>query len=169
MPRMREESGLGRNWSGLGFALVLAAIRRGWRRRTRRQHYRGGRLRLTGSVGSGEVGRTAAARTCYLNPRLPRLQRRHWQHRTFPFLVEHQPLFAQVPVNAEHVPQPHLLGRQKRSEEHTSELQSRLHLVCRLLLEKKKRYSSNSRRRSTHHCCLCEQRSCSRPYRTLTI
>src|SRR2546429_5189525 len=28
-----------------------------------------------------------------------------------------------------------------RSEEHTSELQSRLHLVCRLLLEKKKTYS----------------------------
>src|SRR2546422_4043462 len=27
---------------------------------------------------------------------------------------------------------------QLRSEEHTSELQSRLHLVCRLLLEKKK-------------------------------
>src|SRR2546429_1970434 len=31
-----------------------------------------------------------------------------------------------------------LLRRQSRSEEHTSELQSRLHLVCRLLLEKKK-------------------------------
>src|SRR5205809_1838960 len=29
--------------------------------------------------------------------------------------------------------------RGKRSEEHTSELQSRLHLVCRLLLEKKKK------------------------------
>src|SRR2546429_4235558 len=29
-------------------------------------------------------------------------------------------------------------GRRVRSEEHTSELQSRLHLVCRLLLEKKK-------------------------------
>src|SRR2546422_3891490 len=28
---------------------------------------------------------------------------------------------------------------QPRSEEHTSELQSRLHLVCRLLLEKKKK------------------------------
>src|SRR2546422_1956166 len=28
---------------------------------------------------------------------------------------------------------------ERRSEEHTSELQSRLHLVCRLLLEKKKR------------------------------
>src|SRR2546422_7462860 len=30
-----------------------------------------------------------------------------------------------------------------RSEEHTSELQSRLHLVCRLLLEKKKKQSHN--------------------------
>src|SRR2546422_2614817 len=29
-----------------------------------------------------------------------------------------------------------------RSEEHTSELQSRLHLVCRLLLEKKKKYGN---------------------------
>src|SRR2546422_7982126 len=29
-------------------------------------------------------------------------------------------------------------ARSSRSEEHTSELQSRLHLVCRLLLEKKK-------------------------------
>src|SRR2546429_6090261 len=31
-----------------------------------------------------------------------------------------------------------LRRRRARSEEHTSELQSRLHLVCRLLLEKKK-------------------------------
>src|SRR3989449_3668397 len=31
-----------------------------------------------------------------------------------------------------------------RSEEHTSELQSRLHLVCRLLLEKKKRKKTNN-------------------------
>src|SRR5687768_18368725 len=30
-----------------------------------------------------------------------------------------------------------------RSEEHTSELQSRLHLVCRLLLEKKKKKSKH--------------------------
>src|SRR2546429_4560874 len=37
-------------------------------------------------------------------------------------------------------PDPGGAGRQRgqRSEEHTSELQSRLHLVCRLLLEKKK-------------------------------
>src|SRR2546422_4672830 len=33
-----------------------------------------------------------------------------------------------------------------RSEEHTSELQSRLHLVCRLLLEKKKSKWSSMRR-----------------------
>src|SRR2546422_3292201 len=31
-----------------------------------------------------------------------------------------------------------LVRQAERSEEHTSELQSRLHLVCRLLLEKKK-------------------------------
>src|SRR2546429_7295783 len=35
----------------------------------------------------------------------------------------------------------------ERSEEHTSELQSRLHLVCRLLLEKKK----NNTHIRTHH------------------
>src|SRR3712207_7088903 len=33
-------------------------------------------------------------------------------------------------------------GKQRRSEEHTSELQSRQYLVCRLLLEKKKRILS---------------------------
>src|SRR2546422_5783823 len=31
-----------------------------------------------------------------------------------------------------------------RSEEHTSELQSRLHLVCRLLLEKKKKHNTHA-------------------------
>src|SRR2546429_4709145 len=36
-----------------------------------------------------------------------------------------------------------------RSEEHTSELQSRLHLVCRLLLEKKKNLND--------HIALCSQ------------
>src|SRR5206468_8722838 len=35
-------------------------------------------------------------------------------------------------------------GRWARSEEHTSELQSRSDLVCRLLLEKKKKYRSSS-------------------------
>src|SRR5690554_7139417 len=36
-----------------------------------------------------------------------------------------------------------------RSEEHTSELQSRPHLVCRLLLEKKKKKHTNTH--ATHH------------------
>src|SRR5438876_6874610 len=36
---------------------------------------------------------------------------------------------------------------EKRSEEHTSELQSPVHLVCRLLLEKKKKYELPTRHR----------------------
>src|SRR3712207_7829553 len=39
---------------------------------------------------------------------------------------------------------PSRLARHKRSEEHTSELQSRQYLVCRLLLEKKKNKTSYS-------------------------
>src|SRR3712207_6989135 len=38
---------------------------------------------------------------------------------------------------------------QHRSEEHTSELQSRQYLVCRLLLEKKKRNPASRRWRAT--------------------
>src|SRR2546422_4155778 len=38
-----------------------------------------------------------------------------------------------------------LLDLEPRSEEHTSELQSRLHLVCRLLLEKKKKKDNYSK------------------------
>src|SRR3989442_8678112 len=42
----------------------------------------------------------------------------------------------------------------KRSEEHTSELQSRPHLVCRLLLEKKTKQPSSTRRsRSQRYTC----------------
>src|SRR3989442_7937081 len=37
-----------------------------------------------------------------------------------------------------------VLLEQQRSEEHTSELQSRPHLVCRLLLEKKKQSITNA-------------------------
>ena len=35
----------------------------------------------------------------------------------------------------------------ERSEEHTSELQSRLHLVCRLLLEKKKNKTKTKKKK----------------------
>src|SRR5262245_63014458 len=41
-------------------------------------------------------------------------------------------------------------GRSKRSEEHTSELQSLRHLVCRLLLEKKKKQNRRQSRASTY-------------------
>src|SRR2546429_978857 len=54
--------------------------------------------------------------------------------------------------------------RRLRSEEHTSELQSRLHLVCRLLLEKKKNYAMwqahGARRQSA--ACNASARSCHR-------
>src|SRR5947209_11653845 len=40
-----------------------------------------------------------------------------------------------------------------RSEEHTSELQSRQYLVCRLLLEKKKHCRSSSERHSSRKRC----------------
>src|SRR2546422_4510274 len=43
---------------------------------------------------------------------------------------------------------PRCRARRARSEEHTSELQSRLHLVCRLLLEKKKRTTTELRNQS---------------------
>src|SRR2546422_6223257 len=41
-------------------------------------------------------------------------------------------------AKAENIPADNIDRAIKRSEEHTSELQSRLHIVCRLLLEKKK-------------------------------
>src|SRR2546429_7371296 len=44
-----------------------------------------------------------------------------------------------------------LAAHGSRSEEHTSELQSRLHLVCRLLLEKKK--NTNLSQSSYYHTC----------------
>src|SRR2546422_4386584 len=47
---------------------------------------------------------------------------------------------ATISSNASSAP---MLNVHDRSEEHTSELQSRLHLVCRLLLEKKKKITKN--------------------------
>src|SRR2546422_3637297 len=45
---------------------------------------------------------------------------------------------------------PLAVALERRSEEHTSELQSRLHLVCRLLLEKKKK------RHCPYDCTQCQ-------------
>src|SRR5699024_919428 len=54
-------------------------------------------------------------------------------------------IFAYVPTAPDNLPystrSAASLNRSKRSEEHTSELQSRFELVCRLLLEKKNKYN----------------------------
>src|SRR2546422_5628330 len=59
----------------------------------------------------------------------------HDQHRLMPATRRHGHLFV-------------------RSEEHTSELQSRLHLVCRLLLEKKKRTKEHGEPSRLNHLSL---------------
>src|SRR2546429_1227789 len=63
----------------------------------------------------------------------------------FPYTTLFRSLFEKLPARHAHNPGLEAFGFElfvsiyaKRSEEHTSELQSRLHLVCRLLLEKKK-------------------------------
>src|SRR2546422_6080835 len=62
--------------------------------------------------------------------------------RQLPLLDEHHDAHARDGLRHGGDPEdrvaPHGEVRFERSEEHTSELQSRLHLVCRLLLEKKK-------------------------------
>src|SRR5439155_7567013 len=67
--------------------------------------------------------------------------------RSSPAFPPHQP--PSVGCNRRH--------HRRRSEEHTSELQSRGHLVCRLLLEKKKNQRTHSRgtrpRSDRSRCC----------------
>src|SRR3989442_11566177 len=63
------------------------------------------------------------------------------------------------------------LGWSGRSEEHTSELQSRPHLVCRLLLEKKKRncHTQSIERVERHrnsHSSQQNQGGCAKPSAT---
>src|SRR2546422_2484576 len=66
-------------------------------------------------------------------------------HPRRPMLCERGKLLREIDYFGGHVGLVHRFGSRvghlepTRSEEHTSELQSRLHLVCRLLLEKKKR------------------------------
>src|SRR5256884_7399092 len=69
--------------------------------------------------------------------------------------VRSEPGHHDVPVGVGGDPGEHV-GFAHRSEEHTSELQSRLHLVCRLLLEKKK-----YRRRRLHHSVRRRSGNCS--------
>src|SRR2546429_3316565 len=67
-------------------------------------------------AGAGRAGRRVGAKVGGAVPRIGRLRE----------------------VAAEAIARPGHVDVPDRSEEHTSELQSRLHLVCRLLLEKKK-------------------------------
>src|SRR5260370_16352670 len=53
-------------------------------------------------------------------------------------------LVASAPVSASPSPMTQQANKPGRSEEHTSELQSHLNLVCRLLLEKKKSLAQSS-------------------------
>src|SRR5690625_5139078 len=52
---------------------------------------------------------------------------------------ERMSVFEEIPPYSVYVPNDDKYTIKARSEEHTSELQSRGHLVCRLLLEKKKK------------------------------
>src|SRR3989449_8158470 len=83
-----------------------------------------GTLNRLGSRGAvmGGSARDGAARL--LDLRAGRGRHRHALH-------------AELALYVPHAEQ--LDGGRTRSEEHTSELQSRLHLVCRLLLEKKQK------------------------------
>src|SRR5687768_18598848 len=76
--------------------------------------------------------------TLSLHDALPIWRHRHPRPRRRspgPHRVREQPV--QLPRNRERSLE--FSSIVERSEEHTSELQSRLHLVCRLLLEKKKK------------------------------
>src|SRR2546421_1372909 len=83
-----------------------------------------------------QVFRTVFEKTCWAiaNP--------HAIDRQMPPYIVQQELQTHLSLPIP-VPEPALLklkpGSQVRSEEHTSELQSRSDLVCRLLLEKKKK------------------------------
>ena len=56
-------------------------------------------------------------------------------------LLANKKVISATPQNAATLGGPYLT---KRSEEHTSELQSQAYLVCRLLLEKKNKTQKNS-------------------------
>src|SRR2546422_6642226 len=73
-------------------------------------------------------GQPSDHRSCPSDPQAPQEQVREQAGKD---VVQREAQVALHPCRPVHVP--------ARSEEHTSELQSRLHLVCRLLLEKKKK------------------------------
>src|SRR2546422_2234869 len=81
-----------------------------------------------------------STRSCAGKARTPTMMRRRLSNWTFPWLTEPSG-WIMVTWRGE------MKSDCSRSEEHTSELQSRLHLVCRLLLEKKKKEENQDYRR----------------------
>src|SRR2546429_4598892 len=77
--------------------------------------------------------------TLSLHDALPISERRRWVAAAKPGPVTRRPEEVVQRVAVDHDVAGRLQREHQRSEEHTSELQSRLHLVCRLLLEKKKK------------------------------
>src|SRR5207249_10206500 len=67
------------------------------------------------------------------------LRERGYEGRTLPLAGSRRAISARAPPRRAHFSVP------GRSEEHTSELQSRFDLVCRLLLEKKKKTNQQNR------------------------
>src|SRR3989449_4418733 len=102
---------------------------------------------VLGDMGRHQDARVASKRAIQLNPPLARaqtnlsLERYNAERKGREQRQRQMPEPQVVEGNA-------LAHYNLRSEEHTSELQSRLHLVCRLLLEKKK---NNSNQPSASH------------------
>src|SRR5260370_20259894 len=69
----------------------------------------------------------------------------------FDFVAPPPSVIHQTETHSRAVSRPH---QNVRSEEHTSELQSHLNLVCRLLLEKKKKQLHNKYTTQRHIMCL---------------
>src|SRR6266481_7430557 len=95
------------------------------------------------------------------SPRRRRLRRRAWRRRPPDGVRGARRLGAAPPgpVRRVRLPprhRPRLRAQPDRSEEHTSELQSQFHLVCRLLLEKKKhnyntKFYTKKKKKYTHY------------------
>src|SRR5260363_29801 len=86
----------------------------------------------------------------------------HWKERK-PLAAALRPIYQAAHSDAAQA----ALDDFERSEEHTSELQSPDHLVCRLLLEKKKNRETIDRERKYTKESVAERRSFSRRYRTI--
>src|SRR5690606_40678502 len=65
--------------------------------------------------------------------------------------AQNDPAPAQSPAAYQTCQHDHFVQKESRSEEHTSELQSRENLVCRPLLEKKKKTTSHTSQREARH------------------